>query len=81
MSKAEIARNNFMLASKFTNFVVKNPKVVDGLPADAQVVFISGSAFLKKYNLELGKSICKTGARVFKAIEKKNNWTLVELGC
>lgn len=82
MSKAEIAKRNFTLAARFNSFVLRNPRLVESLPSDAQVVFISGSRFLREYNLKLGKTICETTkSPVYKAIEKNKRWVLEEMIC
>lgn len=79
MSNLEIAKQNFVLALRFNTYAVRHPSIIKKLPSDSQMIFLAGSAILKKHNLALGRTLRKRGVRVFQAIEIKKNWTVREL--
>lgn len=81
MSTAEIARKNFDLAARFTGFTVKHPEIVESLPPNASVVFVTHSKFLNEHNLRLGRSIRRKEKKpVYMAIFSGKKWKIEKLG-
>lgn len=80
MTRQDIQKN-FDLSTDFNDFVIKNPKIMKGVPADAFIVFVpKRNKELANKNIKLGRKISKEQKKkVFKAIRSTDGWSVEPL--
>lgn len=78
MSNGHI-KNNLELSGEFTNYIVKHPGVMKGVPKNACIVFVVESEpTFSKRNIEIARKM-KERKTCYKAEKKSTGWTVSQL--